>query len=114
MYPAMAYIHFEQNNSYTAALQQYHERCLRTFARANHLKILQLYTDTSHKTSGQKSPEFLSMLENMKTRNISLILTPSVRHIARGIYPVFFIPPSCCFYAVKEQILLPLFPEILL
>lgn len=114
MYPIMAYIHFEQDNAYTEPFLQYQILRLYACAADRRWKIIQFYADVGHAPSRQRRPGFLSMREAMKVQNIFLVLTPSVRHIARGMFPLTFESASCYFYAVKEQLLLPLCPDALI
>lgn len=110
----MAYIHFEQDNAYTEPVLQYQVLKLYACAADKRWKIMRFYADVGHAPSCQKRPGFLSMREDMKAQNIFLVLTPSVRHLSRSMFPLASESASCYFYAVKEQLLLPLYPGALI
>ena len=109
----MAYIHFEQNNFYTKPFLESQTKQLLACAEDKHWEIIHFYTDTGPVVSCQKRSGFLSMRKIMDTQNISLILTPAVRHIARSTFPMPAASAPYYFYAVKEQMLLPLYPDTL-
>lgn len=111
--PVAAYIHLTGKNPYTEEVIHCLTQRLYACAEDKRWNIVCIRTDTGNTLPYQRRPGFCSMIDVMKENNVSMILTPSLRHITRSMPPLPVGPAAFYFYAVREQLLAPFCPDLL-